>query len=202
MNWQLAIELFGYLGSTLVVVSMLMSSVLKLRIINSIGSCIFAVYALIIKSYPTALMNFCLVAINVYNLAKLLKQSDQHYQLIECNKVESFLRYMLESYKDDILSYFPNFSLEEDTSDIAYIICCDGTPAGVFMGTKNGDSIDIALDYSTPTFRDCSVGTFLYKKLENSEFKSLVYSGGSDEHIQYLEKMGFEKQDSRYIKNL
>ena len=39
------IELIGYLGSALVVASMLMSSVVKLRVINTIGSGIFAAYA-------------------------------------------------------------------------------------------------------------------------------------------------------------
>ncbi|MBQ5897462.1 MAG: hypothetical protein IIW81_03245 [Oscillospiraceae bacterium] len=39
------IELIGYLGSILVLVSMLMSSVVKLRIINTVGSIIFTFYA-------------------------------------------------------------------------------------------------------------------------------------------------------------
>ena len=67
------VELVGYFGSILVVVSMLMTSVVRLRIINTIGSFIFTIYALIIHSYPTALMNFSLVLINVYNLYRLLK---------------------------------------------------------------------------------------------------------------------------------
>ena len=41
MNGALALELFGYLGSLLILVSMLMTSVVKLRIINLIGSAIF-----------------------------------------------------------------------------------------------------------------------------------------------------------------
>ena len=70
------IEMIGYLGSILVLVSMLMSSVVKLRVINTIGSGIFAAYALMIHSYPTALMNGALVGINIYNLVKL-NQRDQ-----------------------------------------------------------------------------------------------------------------------------
>ena len=73
MNVSTIIEMVGYLGSVLVVVSMLMSSVIKWGVVNTVGSGIFAVYALIIHSYPTALMNFCLVTINVYNLIKLSK---------------------------------------------------------------------------------------------------------------------------------
>ena len=44
------VELVGYIGSLLVVVSMLMTSVIKLRFINLTGSFIFTIYALIIKS--------------------------------------------------------------------------------------------------------------------------------------------------------
>ncbi len=64
-NAKFLIEAFGYLGSFLVLVSMLMTSVMKLRIINTIGSTIFTIYALIIHSYPTAFMNFCLILINL-----------------------------------------------------------------------------------------------------------------------------------------
>ena len=58
MDSSAIIEAVGYLGSALVLVSFLMSSVVKLRVVNTVGSLIFTVYALIIRSYPTAVMNF------------------------------------------------------------------------------------------------------------------------------------------------
>ena len=64
MDSGMIIEMIGYLGSVLVLISFLMSSVVKLRVINAVGSLVFAGYALIIHSYPTALMNFCLVGIS------------------------------------------------------------------------------------------------------------------------------------------
>ena len=51
MTKEMIIEAVGYLGSFLVLVSFLMTSVVKLRIVNTIGSLIFMIYALIIKSY-------------------------------------------------------------------------------------------------------------------------------------------------------
>lgn len=77
MNYSMIIELLGYLGSFLIIVSMLMSSIIKLRVLNSIGSAIFAIYAIIIHSYPTALVNFCLVVINIYSLVSLKARSEQ-----------------------------------------------------------------------------------------------------------------------------
>lgn len=74
MDIHMIVELVGYLGSILVVVSVLMISMVKLRIVNSIGASIFTVYALIIRSYPTALMNFSLVVINLYYLTRMKKE--------------------------------------------------------------------------------------------------------------------------------
>ncbi len=70
---DLYIELFGYLGSVLVVVSMLMTSITRLRLVNTVGNVISLIYALIIASYPLALMNVCLILINLYYLIKLNK---------------------------------------------------------------------------------------------------------------------------------
>ena len=57
VSTHMMVELVGYIGSMLVLISFLMTSVVKLRIINAVGGTIFAVYAMIIQSYPTALMN-------------------------------------------------------------------------------------------------------------------------------------------------
>ena len=101
MTTELLVELFGYLGSVLVVVSMLMASVVKLRVINTFGSVISGTYALIIGSFPLALMNVCLLVINIYNLFKLLK-TRQQYDLVCVKKEDSFLQYVLERYREDI----------------------------------------------------------------------------------------------------
>src|SRR5699024_5923463 len=82
VSTHMMVELVGYIGSILVLISFLMTSVVKLRIINAVGGTIFAVYAMIIQSYPTALMNFCLVGINIYYLVRLRK-SDRNYDFME-----------------------------------------------------------------------------------------------------------------------
>lgn len=73
MSTHMMVEIMGYIGSALVLISFLMTSVVKLRVINAAGGMIFAVYAMIIRSYPTALMNCCLVLINIYYLVRLKK---------------------------------------------------------------------------------------------------------------------------------
>lgn len=195
------VEMIGYLGSILVVVSMLMSSVVKLRVINTIGSGIFAAYALMIHSYPTALMNACLVGINLYNLVRL-NQKDRAYDLTEAATGDGLLCYLLDHYRADILTYFPRFTGAGE-GERAYVVFCGGDPAGLLLGTEvEQGTLKVALDYSTPTYRDCSIGTYLYGKLPSKGVHTLIFEGGSKAHAAYLTKMGFTKENGAYVKRL
>jgi len=196
------IELFGYLGSALVVVSMLMASIVKLRIINTAGCIISGTYALIIGSYPLAIMNGCLIVINIYNLFRLLK-SEKKFDLISGKQGDAFLDYFLERYRMDMAAYFPGFK-KEIQSDEAYLVCCDGTPAGVLLGRRMEKGVlDVVLDYSIPAYRDCSVGAYLYPQLKKKGIQMLAYAQQeSASHVSYMKKMGFVRENQRYIKNL
>ena len=201
MNSAMLVEMIGYLGSLLVVVAMLMPSLFKLRVINSIGATIFAIYALIIHSYPTALMNVCLVVINVYNLMKMTKK-EQHFELVDISIKDGLITYYLDYYKKEIVELFPAFSKEE--VDAAYLVCCDAVPAGFLLGKqKEKGVLEVFIDYSTPAYRDYSVGKYLYSKLPKEGIHTLICNGvESEKHREYLEKMGFEKEDGAYVKNM
>lgn len=203
MSTELLIELFGYFGSALVVVSMLMTSVVKLRVISTIGNLIFTIYAIIIKSYPTAFMDICLILINIYHLMRLMKKSDNHYELVDSKNDVSFVGYVLNHYKEDIKNFFPEIKVDAIAYDTAFITCCDGAPAGVLLGNmqKNG-TLEVVLDYSTPAYRDCSVGEYLYSKLPAKGIKKVTFSGKTQKHEGYLQKMGFVKENGVYVKDL
>lgn len=81
MNTATLIEIFGYLGSALVVISMLMHSIFRLRVINLIGSVISGTYAVIVGALPLGIMNMCLIIINLYNLFKL-RNSDRESAVV------------------------------------------------------------------------------------------------------------------------
>jgi hypothetical protein len=202
MNTNTIIEMIGYLGSSLVLISFLMTSVAKLRIVNSVGSVIFTIYAFIIKSYPTAVMNLCLVLINVYYLIKL-NNTSVDYTCINVSQEDPVIKHFLDFYMKDIKKCFPGINTDFNSSDVGYAILHEGTPTGLFLGKKQpDDNIDILLDYSIPQYRDFSIGKFLYSKLPEDGFKTLTYSGPDKHHMTYLAKMGYEKYDGIYKKNL
>ncbi len=201
MDTQTIIEAVGYIGSFLVLISFLMSSVVKLRIVNSVGSVIFTIYAFIIHSYPTAIMNVCLVAINIYYLVKLSNTSIE-YDFVKIQKGDSFISYVIECFGDDIKKCFPGINLDFSESNVEYAICHKGSPVALFIGKKNGNEIDIDLDYSMPEFRDFSIGKFLQSKLPDEGVSKLIYRGSDKNHKAYLAKTGFVKKDGYYEKNL
>lgn len=204
MNTAMLIEMVGYLGSALVLISMIMSSVVRLRIINMIGSAIFATYAMIIHSYPTAFMNGCLVLINLYNLIKLIRK-DKHYDLIEEQGDGAFITYLWTYYQQDILKYFPDFDIfRNEQDDKVYVACCDTVPAGFLLGKDRGNGVlEVIADYSTPAYRDCSVGKYLYSKLPECGIEKLTCGFVQvPKHKEYLTKMGFEQDQKGYYQKV
>lgn len=200
---KLMIELFGYLGSALVVISMLMTSVKKLRIVNSIGGTIFTVYALIIRSYPTAFMNMCLIIINIYQLVKLGRK-EQKFRLIQGSLEAGAIPYLTDYYMDDINRFFPDFNKSRlGECNAAYLVTYDTTPAGIMIGSTDGNgTFRILIDYATPAYRDLSVGEFLYKHLSEYGIDKLIFSERINSNGMYLAKMGFQKTGNGYEKIL
>lgn len=195
------IEAVGYLGSALVLVSFLMASVVKLRVVNAVGSTIFAVYAFIIGSLPTALMNICLLLINLYYLWKLRKTAPD-YRLAELAPDEGFVRFFLDCHRDDIAACFPDRSWDGERLNRAWMVCHGEEPAGLLLGEEKDGVLDVALDYSTPAYRDCSVGSFLLEHLPREGIRVLRYADAEKTHLAYLKKMGYRETGGAYEREL
>ncbi|MEO2268335.1 uroporphyrinogen decarboxylase [Pseudoalteromonas pernae] len=67
MSW----EYLGYFASALLVTSLAMSDVHKLRWFNLAGCIAFTFYGLAIEAWPVALTNALLALVNLYHLHKL-----------------------------------------------------------------------------------------------------------------------------------
>lgn len=70
------IEIFGFMASVVVAVSLMMKNIVHLRITNMIGCAMFSTYGFIIGSLPVALMNAFIAVINIYYLTKMYRESN------------------------------------------------------------------------------------------------------------------------------
>lgn len=200
MTQALALELFGYLGSVLILISMLMTSVVRLRVINLIGSAVFTTYAVLIRSYPTALLNGCLVLVNIYHLLRLRKRSGGSYEVQPLRGGDGFTDFFLRRYGEDIGKYFPALNLAQARNAEGFAVFYGDQAAGILLGSQKDGDFDVLLDYTTPAYRDCSVGAHLYGELPSHGIFRLTCCADSPEHVQYLEKMGFaRREDGSYM---
>jgi len=63
-------EILGYIATVIVLSSFLMKKMTNLRVLNSIGACLFIVYGLLISSGPVVLTNSLILSINVIKLVQ------------------------------------------------------------------------------------------------------------------------------------
>ena len=69
------LELFGYLGTALVLLSMMMTSLTKLRIVNMAGSVVSMIYAMLVNTWPVVLLNAGMIIINALQLLRLARKA-------------------------------------------------------------------------------------------------------------------------------
>lgn len=70
MNW----EIFGYIGTVLILISFLIENVFKLRVLNSIGAIFWIVYGVGIMAMPTIVVNSCVLIIHIFWIIKHRKK--------------------------------------------------------------------------------------------------------------------------------
>ncbi len=190
------VEIIGYVASFIILVSLLMSSVKRLRMINLFGSLIFTGYGFAIESYPTAIMNLGIVAIDLYYLIKMSETKDR-FNIVELSNDSKLFLDFVEVYKKDI-SLFMDINFDFNNSELKkYFITRNTVPAGLFIGRVDGENMEILLDYTTPTYRDYKVGQYLYdSSYEFNKYfgvENFISKPGQPKHQAYLKKMGFEE---------
>lgn len=75
MNTLNIVELIGYAGSVIVVISLTMRSVVKLRLINLVASLLFIAYGLLINAWPIFILNCLIMVINIYYLRQMQRKN-------------------------------------------------------------------------------------------------------------------------------
>lgn len=202
METRTIFEIIGYVGSALVLLSFLMSSVIKLRIVNALGSVVSVAYGLMVHTYPTVVMNAALIIINVYYLTKYLGvKSEKTYHSSVVEVTGGTMEFFLNQHAEDIAKFFPNFKFDREKMDYARFIFMDDAIVGAMLGKRAEDGLEVYLDYTTPSYRDCSVGKYAYRELEKEGIKKVDFLGDIPGSLEYLKKLGFVENGDKMVLN-
>ena len=77
INADIYLEIFGYIGTALVIISMTMTSMFRFRVINICGGIISAIYSVFYGAWAVVVMNICLIAINIFHIIRELYRRKQ-----------------------------------------------------------------------------------------------------------------------------
>lgn len=188
-------EIIGYAASFLVAVSLVMVSIVRLRLINLAGAVTFVVYGALIGSIPIVLTNGFITAVNVYYLQKLLRRNTRAFAYLPAGpeqrqRVEEFLN----AYETDIHRYYPLFRrshVERALGGLGTVYLCvknlKMVGIAAFVPVPKGDELTVPehrqamayiheelfprhtvympLDYVAPKYRDIGLVSKLYQRV-------------------------------------
>ena len=192
-------EIIGYAASALVVLSLTMRSILRLRLISLCGSVTFVIYGTLIGSTPIIITNASIAAINIWFLRKEFAVRRSGHGDLGASRIRSdspFLKDFVEYHLDDITNFQPDFQMPTGDDVVALMLTRDGLPAGLVVGHLHETTLHVDLDYVLREHRDSRLGKWLYgagrpvfRDAGVTELRALALT---DAHDKYLRGVGFE----------
>lgn len=189
------LDLLGYAASVVVVLSLMMNSILRLRLLNLTGTALWSFYGAAIGSTPVLAVNVILVGVNFYYLVRM-RTTKEYFRLLEVRSDSAYMHHFLEQSAADIRRFVPDFDPTPQPDQINLFVLRDLSPAGLFIGDPEPDgALRVRLDYVLPQFRDFKVGRFLFEReaayFRNRGIERLLSHAGPRAHARYLRRIGF-----------
>lgn len=192
------VEALGYLASALVILSLAMRSVVRLRIISLCGSVTFLIYGYLIESPPVMVTNGSIAFINLWFLRQefFVSPANRHDLGVSSIRPDSpFLTDFIEYHAGDIGRFQPDFRMPGGDDAMSLLLTRDGLPAGLLVGRRTGDTLAIDLDYVLREHRDSRIGQWIYGPgadvFRDAGVRRLTATALTVDHDRYLRRMGF-----------
>lgn len=195
-------EILGYIASAIVVTSLTMSSVVRLRLLSLLGSATFLVYGILIDSVPIILTNVAIATINLAFLTKEFRSGGVDLGVSQIRADSPFLRDFVEYHIDDICHFQPDFSMPVGDDVVALLLSREGLPAGLVVGHLDDTTLHVDLDYVLREHRDSRLGVWLYGPgahvFRTLGVTRLRADAVTDAHEKYLHRVGFHAVDAAH----
>ncbi|HRY11722.1 MAG: hypothetical protein H6526_06090 [Actinobacteria bacterium] len=206
MSTRVILEIFGWIGSGLIVLSLAQARVWRFRIMNFVGAVIATVYNFLLEIWPFGAMNLIIAIIDAYWLVRLSRErrpESTAYDLLEVHHDDAFLRHFLGVHGKDAKRHFPDFDPDAASRSNVLVMRGDEAVGVVTIADIRDGTADISLDYVTERFRDFTPGTFVYQDsgmFERLGVRKIQAPASAGEH--YLKKMGFREDAGTWIREV
>jgi hypothetical protein len=198
------LDLFGWAGSALLIVSLLQARVLRFRVLNLVAGLMLVAFNALIGVWPMVAMNLATSTINVYFITRLLRDrhNEEAFRVLPVRSDDAYLAYVLSVHRDDVRRHQPDFSWDgvprEDRRP--FLILKGDETVGVVIIRTDDDEAHVELDYVTRRFRDFSPGEFVWR--ESGLLRGLGISRVITSPTMvnpYYERVGFRREGASYV---
>lgn len=187
------LDWFGYAASVVILVSLTMSSIVKLRWINLAGALMFSAFGFMIGSIPTGSLNLGIALIDIYYLWKIYRSRDR-MAIVEADVGSAYFNHYWGLNRKEIARIFGDVDLTQDQRAFYYLR--NNNTAGLLIGHEHESrTFCIDLDYVSPQYRDLKIGQHF---LAESRIKSVLprmqrlrTPATAGIHERYLQRIGF-----------
>lgn len=200
------LEIFGWLGSILVVWSLTLGRVLRFRWMNLTGSLIAAIYNGVIGVWPFMAMNGVIVLINIFWLTKLYRERHDEavYEVVPVRAEDGYLQRVLTVHAADIKANwgFDPARLEKGRRHAWLVVKGDET-VGVTVVREAGADGVVELDWVSPRFRDFTPGEFVHRRsgiFQDLGLERVVVENPAKQARDYLTRVGFTPAGERWVR--
>lgn len=203
MTW---LDAIGWLGSALLVWSLLQSRLLRLRALNLIGCVVLIGFNAAIEVWPMVGLNVVLAVINIWFLAQMVstRHDDKAYQVVAVGVADEILAHVLDRHTDDIARSHPRFRRADGGPDRSAFLIVNGDEiVGVVLFRMVDGVARVELDYVTQRYRDFTPGEFVYRRSQyftDRGCRSVVTPPGMV--APYYDRLGFRRDGDSYVLDL
>jgi hypothetical protein len=203
MTW---LDIVGWVGSALLVWSLMQSRLLRLRALNLVGCLVLIGYNTAVRVWPMVGLNVVLAAINVWYLGQMLatRHDERTYQVVQVGTDDEFLAYVLRTHAADIARFNPGFTYRGGPDRSAYLVLRGDDLVGVVLiRAVDGTTAQVELDYVTQRFRDFTPGEFVYRRshlFTDRGFRRVLTPPGMV--APYYGRLGFRPAGDSYLLEL
>jgi hypothetical protein len=204
------LEIAGWVGSALVVLSLTQARVFRFRWLNLTGSLIATTYNAILGIWPFFAMNAAISLINIYWLRRLTRERHDAavYEVVEVAPDDAYLLHVLRTHAADIAGFAPGFVAQPEPGEerSAFLVQRGDETVGVVEVRDAGDGAGVVeLDWVSKRFRDLTPGEFVYRRsgiFAAKGFDRVVVPHAAQDEQAYLRGVGFRPEGDTWVREV